>query len=242
MRFSPVRNRLKKSELGFFLLWLRRPTRVGALVPSGRALAAAMASRIDTNVPGAVVELGGGTGSITEAILAAGTTPKDLVVVEREAKLCAVLAQRFPDVRILHGDARNLDELLAAAGITQVKVVVSSLPLLSLDSGDCRRILTSAFAVLPKDGEFLQFTYGPASPISRETRQSLGIAGRRADWVLYNLPPAAVWRYRRDPAEQTVCAPDPAYDSSGSVAPLRARRATRPTVAPCTITENTTTT
>lgn len=204
MRFSPVRNRLKRSELGFFLLWLRRPTRVGAVVPSGKALAAAMAARIDVTAPGVVVELGGGTGSITEAILAAGTAPEDLVVVEREKELCAVLAQRFPHIRILRGDARNLKDLLSKAGIGQVKVVVSSLPLLSMDTMDCRRIIASAFEVLPNEGEFLQFTYGPASPVSRETRRSLGIAGRRADWILYNLPPAAVWRYHRDPAASTV--------------------------------------
>jgi phosphatidylethanolamine/phosphatidyl-N-methylethanolamine N-methyltransferase len=206
MRFSPVRNRMKRSELGFFLLWLRRPTRVGAVVPSGRALAAAMAARINVTAPGVVVELGGGTGSITEAILAAGTAPLDLVVVEREKALCAVLAQRFPHIRILQGDARNLKNLLAQAGITEVKMVISSLPLLSMDTLDCQRIVASAFEVLPPEGEFLQFTYGPVSPVSRETRRTLGIAGRRSDWVLYNLPPAAVWRYQRDPAAAAVYA------------------------------------
>lgn len=190
--------------MGFFLLWLRRPTRVGAMVPSGKALAASMAAHIDVGAPGVVVELGGGTGSITEAILAAGTAPRDLVVVEREAKLCAVLAERFPHVRILQGDARDLRDLLARAGIGAVKMVISSLPLLAMDSRDCRRIVAGAFSVLPPDGTFLQFTYGPASPISRQTRQRLGIAGRRSDWILNNLPPATVWQYHRDPAALKV--------------------------------------
>jgi len=200
MRFSPARDRSKRAELGFFLLWLRRPTRVGALVPSGKALAASMAARIKVDAPGVVVELGGGTGSITEAILAAGTAPQDLVVVEREAKLCAILAERFPHIRILQGDARNLKELLEREAIEPIKVVVSGLPLLSMDNRDCQRIVAGAFSVLPPEGEFLQFTYGPVSPVSRRTRASLGIAGQRSDWVLYNLPPAAVWRFRRDPA------------------------------------------
>ncbi len=200
MRFSPARDRAKRAELGFFLLWLRRPTRVGALVPSGKALAASMAARIRVDAPGVVVELGGGTGSITEAILAAGTAPQDLVVIEREAKLCAILAERFPHIRILHGDARDLKALLERAEIGPVKVVASGLPLLSMDDRDCQSIVASAFSVLLPEGEFLQFTYGPASPVSRQTRASLGIAGRRSDWVLYNLPPATVWRYHRDPA------------------------------------------
>jgi len=204
MRFSPARDRAKRTELGFFLLWLRRPGRVGALVPSGRALATSMAARIDVHAPGVVVELGGGTGSITEAILAAGIAPQDLVVVEREAKLCAVLAARFPHIRVLQGDARDLKNLLEQAGIGPVKVVVSGLPLLSMDDRDCQRIVAGAFSVLPPKGEFLQFTYGPASPVSRQTRSSLGIAGRRSDWILYNLPPATVWRFHRDPAFASI--------------------------------------
>ena len=204
MQFSPARDRAKRTDLGFFLLWLRRPTHVGALVPSGKALATSMAARINVDLPGAVVELGGGTGSITEAILAGGTAPEDLVVVEREAKLCAILAERFPQIRVLQGDARDLKNLLEIAGIGPVKVVVSGLPLLSLDDRDGQRIVAGVFSVLPPEGELLQFTYGPASPVSRRTRTSLGIAGRRSGWILYNLPPATVWRYRRDPAVADV--------------------------------------
>ena len=200
MRFSPARDRIKRTDLGFFLLWLRRPTRVGALVPSSKALATSMAARIKAEAPGVVVELGGGTGSITEAILATGTAPQDLVVVERETELCAILAERFPHIRILQGDACDLKVLLEQAGIGPVKTVVSGLPLLSMDSRTRQRIIAGVFSVLPPEGEYVQFTYGPVSPVSRQTRASLGIAGRRSDWVLYNLPPATVWRFRRDPA------------------------------------------
>jgi phosphatidylethanolamine/phosphatidyl-N-methylethanolamine N-methyltransferase len=75
-----------------------------------------------------------------------------------------------------------------------------------MDDVDCQRIVAGAFSVLPPDGDFLQFTYGPASPVSRRTRASLGIAGQRSDWVLFNLPPAAVWRYHREPAAADIYA------------------------------------
>jgi phosphatidylethanolamine/phosphatidyl-N-methylethanolamine N-methyltransferase len=184
-------------ELAFFSLWLRRPRRLGAVVPSGRALADAMAGQIDVAAPGEVVELGGGTGSVTRAILDAGVAPKDLIVVERETALCRTIAARFPGVRVAHGDARDLRRLLEAVGAARIKTVISSLPLLAMERDDCRRILESAFAVLDKRGDFVQFTYGPASPVSGRTRATLGVIGERTDWVLRNLPPAAVWRYRR---------------------------------------------
>jgi len=191
-------------DLDFFRLWLRQPLKVGAVVPSGRALAKAMAACIDAGAPGAVVELGGGTGAVTRAILAAGVVPADLIVVERVAALCRVIAARFPGVRVLYADARDLDALLREAGVAHVKAVVSGLPLLSMEREACRRILAASFAVLGEAGLFVQFTYGPASPISHETRAALGIVGERAHWVVSNLPPATVWRYRRaKPATDT---------------------------------------
>lgn len=191
------RHRVGSDDLGFFLLWLRRPGRVGALLPSGRALAAAMAEQIDRDAPGYVVELGGGTGAITRAILEAEIPSEDLVVVEREARLCRVIRRRYPKVTVLHGDARSLDPLLRRAEIAPVKAVVSSLPLIPMDRDDRETILEQAFRALDRNGEFIQFTYSPASPVPRQTLARLGLTGRRSEWVFNNLPPASIWRYRR---------------------------------------------
>lgn len=192
-RRPPVRD-----TLDFLSLWLRRPRSIGAVLPSSDVLAAAIASEIDTAAPGAVVELGGGTGSITAALLKTATAPEDLVVVEREALLCARLSARFPNVRVICGDARNLRALLDQAQVRQVKAVVSGLPLLTMSERFCREVMTESFAVLPPDGQVLQFTYGLAPPVRRSVGRDLGIVGRRAGWVLRNLPPAALWLYRRE--------------------------------------------
>ncbi len=190
--------RLRSSdEVQFFLQWLRRPGRLGAVVPSSPALAAALAAEIDTRAPGAVVELGPGTGRVTEALLAAGVAPETLVAVEREALFCALLAERFPEVRVVRGDARSLEFLLKQAGVGPVKAIVSSLPLLNISNADRRRVLTQAVAALGPDGVLVQYTYGPAAPVPSELRAQVGLQGERAGWVLANLPPAAVWRYRR---------------------------------------------
>ncbi len=181
----------------FFLCWLRRPARLGAVVPRGQALAAALAGQIDAAAPGAVIELGAGTGRVTRALLEAGVAPGALVAIEREASLCALLAARFPEIRVVRGDARALEPLLAQAGVGQAKAVVSSLPLLNISSADRRRVLTQAVAALGPDGVLVQYTYGPAAPVPSELRAQVGLQGERAGWVLANLPPAAVWRYRR---------------------------------------------
>ncbi|MFQ5763692.1 MAG: class I SAM-dependent methyltransferase [Rhodospirillales bacterium] len=183
------------TTMSFLRLWLRRPHIIGAIAPSGRSLAAAMAREVDFERPGTIVELGGGTGSITKTLVAKTASQGDIVVVEREAKLYAILAERFPGIRIIHGDARNLGPLLAAAGIGRVKAVVSGLPLLCLSARSRARILCHVFAVLEPDGVFVQFTYGWTKPIAPALVKRSGTVGRRTRWIVNNLPPAAVWRY-----------------------------------------------
>jgi phosphatidylethanolamine/phosphatidyl-N-methylethanolamine N-methyltransferase len=186
-----------RDNLSFLKLWLRRPASLGAMLPSGKSLALAMAEQVDPAVPGAVVELGGGTGSITAALLECGTAATELVVIEREPALVNLLRARFARLRVIQGDARHTASLVAQAGVGPVKAVVSGLPMLSLPERVCRDIITQAFTILPPQGMLVQFTYSPLSPISRSTSRSLDIVGDRADWVLDNVPPASVWNYRR---------------------------------------------
>jgi len=188
---APLRRNLK-----FLRRWLQNPKAVGALVPSGRSLASAMAAEIDPNAEGAVVELGGGTGNVTAALLESGIPPQDIAVVERDPSFARVIAARFPEVRLLQGDAAELRRLLREAGIGPVKAVISGLPLLSIPDRVCLRIISEAIEALNEDGVLVQFTYGPASPVSRRILTRLGLQAQRSSWVVDNFPPASVWRYR----------------------------------------------
>jgi phosphatidylethanolamine/phosphatidyl-N-methylethanolamine N-methyltransferase len=187
----------------FLARWLKAPHRMGAVVPSGRVLARAMAREIDPVGGGTVIELGGGTGSITRALLERGVAPRRLVVVERDRMLAALLRKRFPGVKVVRGDACLLVALLRPLGIESADAVVSSLPLLSMPKPVRRRIVEESFAFLGEDGPFVQFTYGVASPLAAP---ELRLAGEVADRVWANLPPAAVWRFRRLAAPKTQVA------------------------------------
>jgi phosphatidylethanolamine/phosphatidyl-N-methylethanolamine N-methyltransferase len=54
-------------NLSFFKQWLRSPTTVGAVAPSSRCLADAMADGIE--VFEAIVEVGIGTGVVTDSLV-----------------------------------------------------------------------------------------------------------------------------------------------------------------------------
>ncbi len=189
-----------RRNISFLGRWLRNPKAVGAVVPSGKSLAAAMVAEVDIAAEGAIIELGGGTGNITDALLEAGHAAQDITVIERDPAFHNLIARRFPEVQVLQGDAAHLRSLLSTAGVNKVKAVVSSLPLLSSPDRVCLQIISEAMAVLGEDGCFVQFTYGPASPVSRRISNRLGLQGSRASWVMDNIPPAAVWRYRQPAA------------------------------------------
>jgi phosphatidylethanolamine/phosphatidyl-N-methylethanolamine N-methyltransferase len=181
----------------FLRRWLKDPLKIGAIAPSGRDLATAMARLVPIASQEPVIELGGGTGSITEALLDAGVPPSRLFVVERDEALHDLLVKRFPQVRVLLGDAAELTTLLRPLGISRASAVVSGLPLLTMRDSVRDRIVEESFALLEPGAPFIQFTYGLASPIPR---RKLGVQGEVKSRVLNNLPPASVWLYHRPTA------------------------------------------
>jgi phosphatidylethanolamine/phosphatidyl-N-methylethanolamine N-methyltransferase len=185
-------------EVALFLgRWLRAPHRIGAIAPSSRFLARAMAKQVDIARAGMVIELGGGTGSVTKALLEAGIEADRLIVVERDERLYHLLRRRFPQLRVLLGDAGQLGALLRPLGIHAVAAVVSSLPLVAMPKAVRRQIVEQSFALLDDLGRFIQFTYSLTSPLAR---REFGLRGRRAARVWFNVPPASVWSFRRAPA------------------------------------------
>lgn len=184
----------------FLKRWLRRPFAVGAVVPSGRLLAEAMARTTFAEMKGReghVIELGAGTGEVTKALLAAGIPANRLALVERDPELASFLRRHFSGPRIVEGDAARLTRILSEQGIGSVSAVVSSLPLLSLPADVVRGIVEGVFDALPRGGALVQFTYGPAQPVPRSLSQALRLVGTRGPRIWRNMPPAVVWTFRR---------------------------------------------
>jgi phosphatidylethanolamine/phosphatidyl-N-methylethanolamine N-methyltransferase len=178
----------------FFSSWLRAPLKVASIVPSSRQLGAAIARQIDPTQPGWVVELGAGTGPVTEQLLARGIPPSRLFALERDPVLVRFLRQRHPEPLLVEGDAFRLPELLARYGVDRVHAVVCGIPLLSMAKADATRIVNACLAVLEPKGQLFQYTYSLFSPLPY---RDFGLAVRRVKRVLVNLPPASVWTYGR---------------------------------------------
>ncbi len=182
----------------FLSRWLRNPLRTGSVVPSGRPLAEALARQIDGRTEGMVVELGAGTGIVTEAIIDSGVRPERMLVVEYDSRMAEHLRRRLRGIRVVEGNASRLGEIAREASITRVAAVVSSLPFLFMNVRQQCAILRSAFRLMANEGPFVQFTYGPFPPVSELIVRRLKLGTSQADYVWLNLPPAAIWRYERN--------------------------------------------
>ena len=193
---TPIEERIA-DEARFFRSWLDNPAVAGAVSPSGRFLARMMARYVDPRNAGPVVELGPGTGAITEALLARGIAPGRLYLVEFDPGFCKLLKRRFPGVHVIKGDAYQLSQTLRGRLRRPPAAIVSSLPLLLKPETQRLALLADAFDCMSPDGCFVQFTYGRVSPVPRDKASALDFHVEASPPVWLNLPPARVWIYRR---------------------------------------------
>lgn len=182
-------------EVRFIRTWIEKPLSIGAVTPSGRVLARAMAAYVDPLVGGPVVELGPGTGPVTEALVAQGIAPSRLVLVEFDPTFCRLLRQRYPDANVVQGDAYSLKRVLTGKLTEPAAAVVSGLPLITKQLTTRLRLLYDAFALMPSGAPFIQFTYATMPPIPKALDRVRAEASERI-WM--NIPPARIWVYRKD--------------------------------------------
>ena len=181
-------------EVQFIRSWIEKPLSTGAVMPSGRFLARAMARLVDPEIPGPVVELGPGTGPVTEALVEQGVDPARLVLVEFNPVFCRLLRSRYPEATVVQGDAYRLKHLLGSLLRDPAAAVVSGLPLFNKPLRTRLRLISDAFGLLLPHAPFIQFTYAVVSPIPRNLP---GVHARSSERIWRNLPPAQVWVYRK---------------------------------------------
>lgn len=189
---TPSHRRTLSSLAVFGQALLTSPDKVGAAVPSSRALAARLARAVSLRGDGYVVELGAGTGSVTQALLERGVRPERLIAIELSEKMAGFLRDRFPGVRVVAGDAARLSSLLhdnLGLPCGSVKHIVSSLPLRSLPKPVVTRIAAEVALVLGRRGRFIQFTYD-LRPRTNTALDAFKRAHTSLVWL--NIPPARV--------------------------------------------------
>lgn len=185
-----------EDEARFLRSWFERPLVTGAVTPSGKMLARTMASYVDPRVDGPVIELGPGTGPVTEALIRRGIEQERLVLVEYNPDFCKLLQKRFPRATIVRGDAYDIATTLGSVITEKAAAMVSSLPLFTKPLEQRLDLLNAGHAMMHAGAPFVQFTYAVVPPIPARCDAGTYTASR-SNRVWLNLPPARVWVYRR---------------------------------------------
>jgi phosphatidylethanolamine/phosphatidyl-N-methylethanolamine N-methyltransferase len=181
-------------EVRFLRSWIEKPLHMGAVMPSGRVLARTMAQYVDIDSDAPVIELGPGTGAITNALIAHGVDQKRLVLVEYNPGFCALLRDRYPQATVVQGDAYALRDSLWDVLSAPASAVVSGLPLVTKPMLTRLKLIRDAFVAMAPGSPFVQFTYSVAPPIPKSLP---GVSTEASERIWMNLPPARVWVYRK---------------------------------------------
>jgi phosphatidylethanolamine/phosphatidyl-N-methylethanolamine N-methyltransferase len=181
-------------EVRFLRSWIEKPLHMGAVMPSGRLLARTMAQYVDVDSSAPVVELGPGTGAITNALIEHGIDQKRMVLVEYDPGFCALLRDRYPHAKVVQGDAYTLRDSLWGVLSVRASAIVSGLPLVTKPMMTRLKLIRDAFLALAPGAPFVQFTYSVVPPIPRSLP---GVSTEASERIWMNLPPARVWVYRR---------------------------------------------
>ena len=182
----------------FLQEWLQCPRQIGAILPSSKNLAFAMADWLPSDPEAFVLELGPGTGVVTQALIERSLRQDRLVAIEKSPKLAGLLRERFPRAHIITGDACQLDRLLKKhfRRLDSVGAVISSLPLRNFAPEVADGLSKKIRAILRPAGKWVQYSYHLGNKRSQGTDCFELLA---SDVVWWNVPPARVSVYQKQP-------------------------------------------
>lgn len=191
---SDAHPKWRGQSLLFLSEWLKSPLTIGAVAPSSKVMARLMTSivRPDADLP--VLELGPGTGVMTEAILERGIAPSNLLSVEYSSTFVLGLKALFPGVRFVHGDAFDIKRLVTIAGFERFDSAISSLPLVTTAVDQRIELVDAILNLLPPGRPLIQFSYRVIPPVPAVEGC---FTARHMATVWRNLPPATLWVYQR---------------------------------------------
>ncbi|QVL34799.1 methyltransferase domain-containing protein [Telmatocola sphagniphila] len=191
--------KLGKSSLSdwwlVFSKFRKHGSKIATMIPSSRFLSRKIIKGIDFDKAKCIVELGAGTGPITQELLKRVKPHTKLLIIEKDADFCNRLRERFPssqnpNAEIIEGDAARLDQILAERGLETADHVVSGLPLPSIPENIRYDIMASSMRVLGPNGTFRQLTVMPWV-YRRLYKKYFGTV--KFDLVPLNFPPAGVY-------------------------------------------------
>ena len=176
--------------LKFLMRFIISPQTIGSVYPSSRFLAREMTKSIQSHHK--VLELGPGTGSVTQAILNRGVKKHNLKLIELDASLQKILASRYPGIEVINQSVTS-PVLLSFFSDMKFDAVVSSLPLVLFSDDDLDALLAFYKKVTHDKSWMVQFTYAKKLAYSNQLIHKYSLNQKFKRKVFLNIPPAKVF-------------------------------------------------
>lgn len=183
--------------VNFLKEYLLKQKTTGAICPSSSHLAKAMTPSKIVASAHSVVELGPGTGVITEKII--NKIPEDCTffALEINHAFAKVLEDRYPQLKVYRDSAVNIRKYLKKNKVQQCDTIISSLPWTYLSPQTQDEIFASVHQSLSIEGKMITYSYlhGAIFPPGKRFRKLLSqhFSEVKKKVVWKNLPPAIVY-------------------------------------------------
>jgi phospholipid N-methyltransferase len=172
----------KHNPFIFFKRFLASPIAVGAILPTSLQTARIMASPIDPK--GTVLEMGAGTGSITQGILERIENASQLTSVEIDPELALEFKKNFPNVKLEVGDA---EETLAKG--PAYDAIISGVPFSVMNPEKRERMFALIKEKLKPGGVFVAIQYS----LSSKKKLERNFRSVKIKFSPLNAPPAFLY-------------------------------------------------
>lgn len=187
-----------RSFFHFLKAALKNPLRVSTVFETGNAVAGLLASIVPVNPPSPVVELGVGTGAITEFLLEKMGNPSRYIGFELDDSMVKYVSKRFPQARFIQGSAETFATHLNGE---RASAVVSSLPWTLMPPEQAKAILQAVAQNLNEGGAFATYItlHVLKTPAGRRMQADLSaiFTQVQTEIIANNLPPAKVFIARK---------------------------------------------
>lgn len=183
-----------QSKKAFFKEAVKNIKTSGTVIPSSKYLVNKMLNCIDFEKVSTVVEFGPGNGKLTSAILDRLGPGSKLICFEINQNFYEHLCE-IEDNRLIvcNSSCEHISEICHSYGIDTVDAVVSSLPLTNLPNTLCKSVLNQSYAMLVKNGNFLQYQY--ALTYLKHLKVIFNEVDLEFEWR--NIPPAFIYNCKK---------------------------------------------
>jgi phosphatidylethanolamine/phosphatidyl-N-methylethanolamine N-methyltransferase len=182
-------------NIQFLQAFFKNPAKVGAITPSSPELAAKMIEGIVPDENNVVLELGVGTGAITKYLQTVVPDENSYLGIELDKDLVKSLKTKFPNFKIIRGNACDLGKIHQKSGVGKVGYIICCLPFVSLPNEVGEKILSEIDQFMQQGCMFRTFQYAhgfyfPSAIKLREFMRSRYGKSKKSKLIVKNVPPA----------------------------------------------------